>query len=275
MTQTTPRVTVRAATSGKTELIAQLPPAERRRLYHSSYCPSIGTTCHPASTMLELADGSAIRIDEVTVGTRIRTQAGFEPVTALMHAEHGKPANFFRFHTANASMAISQGHYLYVDGVEREPASVQVGEMLTTSCCGEQAVEKIEKTTEEGKFHLTTDSTSYYANGVLASTYVAYVPLNVWKMAGGIYPRIRYSLGVPITPEGAEGSMLSIFWLVDIYDAIGLAESARSVLWPATMCSTLFAELANTAAVQLPASLASGVLLAAATLRASQKALKI
>ena len=236
-----------------------------RELYHSSYCPTISSTCHPASTLLERADGSAVRIDEVQVGEMIKTRAGFETVTALMHAEHGKPAQFHRFHTASASMAISQGHYLYVDGVPRDPASVKLGEMLTTSCCGEQPIERIEHTIEEGKFHLNTDSATYYADGVLASTYVAYVPLNVWKVAGALYPRIRYSLGVPITPEGAEGAVLSIFWLVDVYEAVGMPHWARGLLWPITMSSTLFAELLNTAVVQLPMTTVALALAAAAT----------
>ena len=243
----------------------------RRELYHNSYCPAVASTCHPASTKLQLADGSAIRIDELIVGTRIRTQAGLETVTALMHAEHGKPGEFFRFHTANASMAISKGHYLFVNSVEREPASVQAGEMLTTSCCGPQPIERIEKTVEAGKFHLTTDSATYYADGVLASTYVAYVPLNVWRVAGGLYPRIRYILGVPITPEGTEGSILSIFWLVDVFESTGLPHWIVGLLWPITMSSTLFAELLNTAATQLPATLTALALVTALALRAAHK----
>ena len=98
-------------------------------------------------------------------------------------------------------MAISQGHYLFVNGVERDPATVKVGETLTTSCCGEQPITKIEHTVEQGKFHITTPSNNYYADGVLSSTYVDLVPLNVWNVAGGLYPMLRYKLGVPITPE--------------------------------------------------------------------------
>ena len=201
----------------------------------------------------------------------IKTRAGFETVTALMHAEHRKSAEFHRFHTADATMAISQGHYLFVNGVERDPATVQVGELLTTSCCGEQPIEKIEKTVEGGKFHLTTDSTTYYADGVLTSTYVANVPLNVWKVAGGLYPRIRYSLGMPITPEGAEGTVLSIFWLLDMYEAMGVPHWFRGLLWPLTMSATLFAELLNTAVVQLPMTTPLLVIVAAATLRRARK----
>jgi len=241
-----------------------------RKLYHSSYCPAIsGAGCHPANTLLELADGSTLRIDEIKVGDLIRTEAGVEPVTAFMHAEHGKTADFFRFNTANATMAITQGHYLFVNGVERDPASVKVGELLKTRCCGEQPIERIEHTAEEGLFHITTDSTTYYADGVLSSTYVAYVPLNVWKVAGGLYPRVRYTIGLPITPEG-EG-VLSIFWLLDVYEAVGMPSFLRGLLWPLTMASTLFAELLNTAVTQLPASTTAVALMSAFSLRTRVK----
>jgi len=239
---------------------------ERRQLYHSSYCPTSQTGCHPADTTLELADGSLARIDEVQVGTVIRTAVGLETITSFMHAEHGKQAEYFRFHTADASMAITKGHYLFVNGVERDPATVKEGEMLTTSCCGEQPIERIEHTSEEGMFHINTDSMTYFANGVLSSTYVAFVPLNVWKVAGALYPRIRYTIGVPITPEGQ--GVLSIFWLLNIYEAVGLPHLVRGILWPVTMTSTLFAEVVNTAVVQLPATTTVLTLVAAGTMRA-------
>mmetsp|Transcript_2333 Transcript_2333/g.4804 ORF Transcript_2333/g.4804 Transcript_2333/m.4804 type:complete len:856 (-) Transcript_2333:259-2826(-) len=244
---------------------------EQRELYHSPDCPPIQGSCHPASTTVELEDGSTVRMDALQVGTRVRTAAGFEAVTALMHAEHGKTADFFRFHTADASMAITQGHYIFVNGVERDPATVKVGELLTTACCGEQPIERIEHTIEEGMFHLTTDSTTYYADGVLSSTYVAFVPLNVWKVAGGLYPRVRYAVGVPITPEGQ--GVLSIFWLLHLYEAIRLPMFFRGLLWPITMASTLFAELVNTVVVQLPATTTAALTLAATggALRASRK----
>jgi len=243
----------------------------QRELYHSTDCPPIEGSCHPASTTLELVGSVRKRIDELKVGDMIRTQSGFEPVTALMHSEHGKRAEFFRFHTANTTMAITQGHYLFVGGIEREPASVMVGETLTTRCCGEQPIERIERTIEEGMFHLTTDSTTYYADGVLSSTYVAFVPLNVWKAAGGIYPRLRYMLGVPITPEGHTGSVLSIFWMLRLYEATHTPVFLRGLLWPVTMASTLFAELVNTAIIQLPATTTALALMAAGSLRLLQR----
>jgi len=146
--------------------------------------------------------------------------------------------------------------------------TVEVGELLTTRCCGDQPIERIEHTSEEGLFHITTDSTTYFADGVLSSTYVAYVPLNVWKVAGGLYPRVRYTLGVPITPEG-EG-VLSIFWMLHLYEAIAMPHLLRGLLWPLTMASTLFAELLNTAVTQLPATTTALTLCAASALRATK-----
>jgi len=267
-----------------------------RRLHHSAYCPPqnqgnaygsdgycnaydatamhtdpdcLETGCHPSDTLLELPSGGTVRIDEVAVGTLVKTASGVEPVTALMHAEPDVTMSFFRFHTKDASMAISKGHWLFVNGIEREPSTVTVGELLTTSCCGAQPITKIEQTVEQGKFHITTPSNNYYADGVLSSTYVSYVPLNVWKVAGGLYPMLRYKLGVPITPEGQ--GPLSIFWLLYVYQALSLPKLVVDALWPLTMSATLFAELLNTAAVQLPLSVSVLALGAVVSRRLTRK----
>ena len=226
--------------------------------------------CHPSDTLLEAADGRALRIDQVEAGTLIKTAHGVEPITAVMHAEPAKVMSYFRFHTAvGASVAISEGHFLFVDGVERNPSTIKVGEKLHTKCCGEQPIIKVDSTVEMGRFHITTPSNSYYAGGVLASTYVNFVPQNVWKVAGGLYPQLRHAIGVPITPEGQ--GPLSIFWPVYAYQLLGLPQPLVDALWPLTMTATLFAELTNTAFVQLPVSAAVLVLGAAASLRASRK----
>ena len=89
-------------------------------------------------------------------------------------------------------------------------------------------------------------SGQYYANGVLASTYIAHVPLGAWKLFADRYASARYALGVPLTPEG-EGPA-SIFWILYVYKALGVPAPLATALWPLTMTATLAAELVNTAA---------------------------
>lgn len=210
-----------------------------------------------------------MRIDELTVGTLIQTAAGVEPVTAFLHAEPGRSETFFRFHTANASMAITNGHWLFVNGVERDPSTVKVGELLTTLCCGEQPVTEIEMRREQGLFHITTPSNSYYADGVLSSTYVDYVPQTVWRVFAGHYPHLRYLMGLPVTPEGH--GPLSIFWTAQLFHALHLPQLAVDALWPFTAVAAFVAELVNTAVVQLPISMGVLAVGAAASLRRVRK----
>ena len=52
--------------------------------------------------------------------------------------------------------------------------------------------------------------------------------------------------GGPLAPEG-EGPA-SIFWMLHVYQALGVPAPLVSALWPLTMTATLAAELVNTAA---------------------------
>ena len=82
---------------------------------------------------------------------------------------------------ANHKVAISDKHFLFVDGVEADPATVKLGQSLATPD-GPSPIVAIAKETHAGAYHLVTPSGAYYVDGVAASTYVAYIPHAAWKV---------------------------------------------------------------------------------------------
>ena len=46
-----------------------------------------------------------------------------------------------------------------------------------------------------GAYHPMVASGAYYVNGLLSSTYLAYVPFPIWKVFGDGYITLRYKLG--------------------------------------------------------------------------------
>merc|ERR550514_408000 len=174
---------------------------EHRRRLAGSCASKSGSHCHPAHALLELEDGRRVRIDELSVGQRIRTPSGFEPVTGFLHADASARPSYHVLSTdGGASIAISDRHWLIVDGVETDPATVRLGQMLRTPD-GWQQVTAISTEVYAGAYHLVTPSGAYYVDDVAASTYVAYIPHAAWKILGDGYITLRYRLGVPFTPE--------------------------------------------------------------------------
>ena len=109
----------------------------------------------------------------------------------------------------------------------------------------QDAVVRIETTAERGAYHILVASGAYYVDGVAASTYIAHVPLGVWKVFADGYASLRYKMGAPIAPEG-EG-YFSITWPLAVYDKLGVrSETALKALWPLTTAAAVLTELANT-----------------------------
>ena len=167
---------------------------------------------------------------------------------------------------AKRSIAISDKHFLLVDGVEADPATVTLGQMLSTTD-GPQAITAIAKETHVGAYHLITPSGAYYVDGVAASTYVAYIPHAAWKVFGDGYITLRYKLGLPIVPEGE--APVTLFWLLDALKAAGVPDAIQSSLfWPLIAGSVVATELASAVGMAAAKAVPSGGALAAALVAA-------
>ena len=200
--------------------------------------------CHPAHATFELATGATVRLDALKVGDAIRTPSGYEPVVGFLHADKATSVDYYVFTTeAGLKMAISDKHFLFADGVEADPATVTLGQMLSTTD-GLQAITVITKETHVGAYHLITPSGAYYVDGVAASTYVAYIPHTAWKVFGDGYITARYKLGLPLVPEGE--APVRLFWLLDALNAAGVPDAIQSfAFWPLIVGSVIATELAS------------------------------
>jgi len=213
-----------------------------RRLEHTPGCPETANGCHPASAMLRTPTGS-VRIDNVAVGELVATPRGFEPVVGKLHADANRPMDFYRFETTEGtSVAISRRHQLIVNGERTSPEAVVVGDVLSTEN-GPQRVSTVKVRRELGIYHITTPSGLYYVDGVLATTYVAFIPYPVWRVFSDGYLHLRYSLGMPLLPDG-EGA-LPMFAHYAALDMLDLPEPLLQALWPLTVTLSVVAELAN------------------------------
>jgi len=237
-------------------LESQEPAREGNGRRLASSCPSRGMRgCHPPSATVTLASGADLRLDALKVGDAIRTPSGVEPVVGFLHADKHATMDFHVFTTAaNHKITISDKHFLLVDGVETDPATVKIGQRLTT-VDGPQPITAIAKETHVGAYHLITPSGAYFVDGVAASTYVAYIPHAAWKVFGDGYITLRYMLGLPIVAEG--DAPVTLFWLLDALKAAGVPDAVQSsVFWPLIAGSVVATELASaigmTAAAKLP-----------------------
>lgn len=78
-----------------------------------------------------------------------------------------------------------------------------------------------------GAYHPVTPSGTYYVDGILASTYVSYVPRRVWDVFGNSYIVLRYHLGLPLHADGKDSRAMPLFWMKDALDAAGGCEGLK------------------------------------------------
>ena len=167
-------------------------------------------------------------------------------------------------------------------GEERDPATVVVGDLLTTPL-GPAPVERIERVVEAGAFHPVVAGGSYYVDGILASDYNAHVPMFALVRT---YFTLRYHIGVPVVPEGVREGTFSFFppasWHVqgDVEHArarfaraaINAPLALQCLMYPTLIFGTVLTELVHIAAAH-PVELAAAAALAMVS-RTARKALR-
>ena len=144
-------------------------------------------------------------------------------------------------------MAISDKHALLVDGELIDPIHVKVGQHVHTRA-GREPIVAITKRQMDGAYHIITPSGLYYVDGVVASTYVSYIPHAAWKVFGDGYITLRFKLGLPIVPEGE--APVALFWAIDLLRAAGIQDATASrFLWPFISLSVMMTELTSALAL--------------------------
>ena len=109
------------------------------------------------------------------MGTRVKTDTGFQPILGFLHAEEDTMVSYLRFTTPSASMTISPLHHAFVNGAEIDPSFIKLGDLLHTPH-GLKPVTRIETVEERGAYHSFVKGGSYFVDGILASDYYGLVP---------------------------------------------------------------------------------------------------
>lgn len=151
--------------------------------------PSSSSTCFPANAELQLKDGSAIRMDTLQVGHKVR----------VSHKEHSEvfmfstkytdaQATFVHLHTATAgSIQLTEGHYLYVNGKVAQASTVKVGDLLETATGASATVTGITTVQATGLYNPHTMQGDIIVNGFRTTTYTE-----------AIHPTLAHAMLAPI-----------------------------------------------------------------------------
>lgn len=113
---------------------------------------------------------------DVALGDMIWTGGGYERVLLWTHADAGAYTRFLRIGTRNASLALSPGHLLYVNGVLQAAGHVRAGDrvMWMQGQMGgfvETEVVSVKSVWEKGLYNPHTASGELVVDGVRTSCY--------------------------------------------------------------------------------------------------------
>lgn len=201
--------------------------------------------CHPADTVVELADQTNVAMRDLRLGDRIRTPSGFEPVTGFLHYDPKSGLRYNRISTQTYSIAISDGHRLPTHRGLVEAQEVRVGDWVQT-IEGAREVSSVEQKWEAGMYHPMTPSGTYFADGVAATTSLDFLPHWAFHYILDNYATLRYAIGVPITQQTFWDGVFPTLWVMDLFMYAGLSRpAAMRYTWPLYLAGGVLAEGAN------------------------------
>lgn len=135
------------------------------------------SVCFPADAHVELAGGSFVPMHALAVGDNVRVGVTeFSRVFMFTHKLTDASFRFVALSTASgASLSLTPGHYLYVNGALAAARSVVVGDQLTLATGALDVVVAVGTRAARGLFNPQTVSGNLVVDGVLASTYTTAV----------------------------------------------------------------------------------------------------
>ena len=106
------------------------------------------------------------RIDTIQEGDHVQTPNGYQPVIGRFHAdaEVAMPYHVLWAEGMDVPMGISDDHWLYIDGIESDPATAKVGQTVSTPN-GPRRITKIEYYRQRGAYHIIVPGGMYYVDG--------------------------------------------------------------------------------------------------------------
>jgi preprotein translocase subunit YajC len=141
---------------------------------------SVGSTCtgdcpcFPGDAVVTLANGNTKTMADLQVGDKVLTHNGvYSEVFMFSHRLTDANTRFVEIKTATTSLAITPGHYLYVNGALREAQYVKVGDNVTLASGKAAKVTSVGSVRKDGIYNPHTLQGDIVVDGVLTSTYTA------------------------------------------------------------------------------------------------------
>jgi Hint module len=138
---------------------------------------SSGSKCFPSTATVELEDGSVVTMDKLSVGDAVKVGPNtFSKVFMFTHKMQAGVHDFVKITTATgASISLTSGHYMAIDGALVAASQVEIGAQLGLGTGAVDKVVSISTVRETGLYNPQTLQGNIVVNGVVASTYTTAV----------------------------------------------------------------------------------------------------
>ncbi|KAI0564970.1 hypothetical protein FGB62_22g469 [Gracilaria domingensis] len=129
--------------------------------------------CFPAHSLVELQDGSLLRMDQIAVGDMLLVgDHEYSPVFMFTHQQQGVQYTFISLRTEHVeqSLMLTAGHYLYANGL-CVPAAVKRGDWLYLADGSTTRVLEVSVRIAHGLYNPQTLQGDLVVNGIRVTTY--------------------------------------------------------------------------------------------------------
>ena len=148
-------------------------PARRRRNLKSGSESSSGEGgegggCFSRRTTVNVQGQGPVTMDQLNVGDRVQVgDQQYEPVYGFYKRNHESINTFVTIETSESTVELTESHLLFVDGVAKRAAEVNIGDELSGG-----TVSNISTTAQKGIYSPLTNSGKLVVNdGIVASAY--------------------------------------------------------------------------------------------------------
>lgn len=162
--------------------------------------PEPDNVCFPGHVTVQMQDGSVKQMNEVQLGDRVLVEGGkYSEVFMFTHKMADVRYRFVHLTTdIGAKLALTSGHYIYVNGHLAAAATVKQGDSLMLADSTLTKVTAVDSVMSTGLFNPQTVHGDIIVNGLRASTYTTTVRPNtahaLLAPLRAVYERIGLSL---------------------------------------------------------------------------------
>jgi len=166
--------------------------AQYKKLLDEAGCSG----CFPAHATVELANGKIKSMDQVVLGDKLRVGPNeFSEVYLFTTQMAETTSKFSKIVTNNASLLLTPGHYIHVNGGMAQARDVKVGDVVVLASGEKAPVTEVDSAWGSGLFNPHTMHGDVVVDGIKTSTYTDAVhPTLAHALLSPL--RVMYSAGI-------------------------------------------------------------------------------